>query len=590
MTIPAAAGASWLGDSLTPGARGVERWLGRMVSFAALATASIVALGALGHLRTGAVAALACGLAGLLWCLRRSLESRRLPGPDSQAERPWIERPDDPGKGAPVWMRRAAAIALAAALGPLLARTVPRGTTFFWDDLSYHATAIAHWVSEAGFSDKPFAMQLYFPMNAEAFATWVILPFRGDTWASLTGLFWVVILGLAVACLARLQGTEGPQTTLVVALALVTPEVVDAARTVCAHDLCGPSMVLAGIALLGPLPARPRRGAILLAGLAVGFAVGARVSMWPAAGAVALSLAATAGTRRQRLGDLALFTAGLLSLGGFWYARNALWTGNPLFPAATGPFAGPFGPVEQARTKLITWLASHPTDGAQWWLVAREHLSWPATLALVAVALVVTSLRSRLRGGSSAENRQGLDTEALLLLVCIVACLAYPFTPFSGTNNNATAPLRIERRFVLLPFLAALSLSPRARGLARARPEVTFGAVAVLLLSAAAVYPSHLVASIGCAGVTALVWGRLRWPRRPPRAVLTGLGSALALLAMGALTPLEQRLTNRSLARSVGDVWEAFEHLRPGARITWFGGTTAAQYYPLFGRRYQLVP
>jgi len=76
------------------------------------------------------------------------------------------------------------------------------------------------------------------------------------------------------------------------------------------------------------------------AGLLAGLAVGTKVSMAPAAVILALwFLFPRQGSNLRLPGRAALvvvFTIGAALTGLFWYARNVVWTGNPLSPGARG--------------------------------------------------------------------------------------------------------------------------------------------------------------------------------------------------------------------------------------------------------------
>jgi hypothetical protein len=278
--------------------------------------------------------------------------------------------------------------------------------------------------------------------------------------------------------------------------------------------------------------------------------------------------------RERRPGPVLLVLAAIPLAGGFWYLRNLLTAGNPLFPADLGPLSGPFDGAAQAETKLITGLLGGELTPAH----LAQAVDWPWPLAILSALGYVRSL---------ADRRPGVGFARFLAATGILALVAVPFLPFSGTDNSPHASLRIEPRFLIPTFaLGTVLMTPWLDG--RRWRQVLLRTVSASAAVAALVhlpFPSAVLAAAGGAAFLGLV----RWPRLRPLA-----GGAAAALGVAALVlPLKrQQTTEEILAHDGGimrGVWAEVDAIPAGARIAWFG-PTAYRYYPLFGRRYQHHP
>jgi hypothetical protein len=436
----------------------------------------------------------------------------------------------------------------------------------------------------------PCDYHAYFPFNAELFTVWFLLPFSGDALASLSGLTWTITAAVALGGLATSRGTGRLGGVLAPTLFLSSSVTIYAATTFSAVDIVGAAPVLAALAFAVPVLAggsHVRWPSALYCGLLVGLAAGARTAAVPCAIVLGVwwlchDRQHTAWKQRARLA--AIYAAGVVATGAFFYIRTAYLTGNPLFPAAVGPFSGPFG-AEQERTKLITWILEAPVDGALWSVLVKEYTAWPIPLFVVAVigygAAVWSLVRGRLRGA-----------ELLVLCLGLLLILLHPLMPFSATNNRPDYPLRIRQRFIVasfgmgtLLFTFLLARDPRRRNLwaglgllaaGLALPEIT---VRVVVLAAGL--------AIG------FFWDDVVRLFRPAPA--RWLLAALVLVGLLFLAPEKQRRTDEEIHEygskdePIGAAWQALEALPAGSRIAWLGGHSHP-YYPLFGRRLQFRP
>lgn len=495
------------------------------------------------------------------------------------------------------------AVALAAGLGlTWLVRTALLGTSFVWDDLSYHAALPARWLSEGSISVVPFTYQTYFPQNAELLSLWFVLPFGRDAHANLAALTWGAVAAASIALLARAIGGRGLAPAAAVTLFFASSVVWLPAGTFSATDLAGTATLLAALVFLRPAPGRraPAARSAAASGLLAGFAVGCKSLFVPAAAGLALlwALPHRGEARNARLGRGAAFVACALVTGSYWYLRNWWVAGNPLFPAEFAFFDGPFDAATQARTRLATLLFTWPPDLDLWQRVVTTRSHWPRPLALLA-AMGYASALSALwrRRGPAARLRSAV------CLTGLATAIAYPFLPFSATNNRPDLVLHAGTlRFLLLPYAAgcALLAARLRRGAPLRDAWVAVGALG-LLLAWPAQSPLAPVALAGAAAALALSALRLpdeAWQRLRGRPGAAWAAVAAASAALALWTPVKQQLTDLNLFAfgaergRVGAAWAALEGLPPGSHIAFFMAEPReyTQYYATFGRAYQHVP
>jgi len=291
-----------------------------------------------------------------------------------------------------------------------------------------------------------------------------------------------------------------------------------------------------------------------------------------------------------------VFAVAALGTGACWYVRTWLVTGNPVFPAALGPFDGPFGATEQSRTRLVHWIMTSWTDASFWRTLIKAHIDWPLGLFVLAAIGYGAGVWSIVR------HRRTMDVttwalRSLLLVVGLGLLALYPFMPFSGGPNEPDPALMISLRYVVVSFAIGIVLFgshvPR-----RDPGRALWICLAVLAMVTTGVDDRRLVFVIMASGIVTLGFWIL-WPRLavgPPIRRIVRLGALPALLVLLAIVaPYKQRLTDLGFHATgdaqhpIGDAWRALEGLPAGARIAWYGPATWT-YYPMFGRRLHLNP
>ena len=568
-----------------------------LATFPVVVLAACLALGMAGHLAAGPAAAvmgvLALGAGAAWWRWGRHAGA---PAPADI-----LPQPLEPGER----LKLSIALGLLAGFGGVLVlQACLTGTNYHWDDLTYHAPAAAHWLVNGRLSVTPLNHHAYYPLNAEVMSLWFMLPFHADAYASLSGLYWAVLAAASCIALVLKLGRSRPAALFCGAVLLACPVLLGSVKTFAAVDLAGPAMLLAALALALPSAGetpRMRLADATYCGLLAGYAAGCKISFVPPCILLLLwqvfrRLGEGGVSRRAKAAGAFILAAGLS--GAFWYVRNWVLTGNPAFPARVGAFDGPFGPEEQWRTKLISWILAAPANPGQWAKIAQWYTAWPFGLFLLAMAGygVGVGAQIRRRGTHTPESA----TRFVLLVVGLTMAALYPFTPFSGTIDSPTGELIGDARYVIAPFCIGIVLfSSLLEGLG---PSHLWWAMGVL--AAATAWPEAnnnpaVVMAVISAGDALLLAGRLRrlaaegWRRQAALAAV--LLAGLALLAWWA--PRKQAATDAKLyeyrySENRGPVtkgWRALEDLPEASRVAWFG-VGDYEYYPLFGRRLNLVP
>ena len=311
-------------------------------------------------------------------------------------------------------------------------------------------------------------------------------------------------------------------------------------RTFTAHDLAPVGALLAAVAFSAPGwtfgNSRSRLFDAGYAGLLVGFATGCRVTFLPMG--LLILLAVVAGLsdrihpRAQRATTIVLFLCGWAALGSFWYVRNLALTGNPLFPAAVGPFDGPFGHAQQYHTSLRRFLVERSVPLS---VVLSQVTDWPWGLwILSAVGYLGTASLVLFRWWRAKVTNVDL---VLLLLLGLVFMVQFPFAPFSGTVNDPDAPLTVFRRYLLLPFAIGLVGFGFAAPKTPPRHWVWIAAACGGLVQAAlAAEESNLLMGAAFAGAAALITWKLPGAIRylGHRTAPLSIGSAVLLITLAA--------------------------------------------------------
>ncbi len=233
-------------------------------------------------------------------------------------------------------------------------RWAPAGPHGF-DDISYHLSAVATWIRSGDLRMIRFSMGApttpFFPVLGEM-ASWVLIaPFRdSDVAARWTQLFFAVFSFLAVASIARRLGLSRRNAAFAALGYAGIYHVFPVLSVSAGNDQSTSFFTLAGLDAGLALARRPRFGTAVVAGTALGLLLATKyigvLFVFPVLAVTALGVWIE--RRRQEpverprvlsLAGMALALAVTLAVsGGYTYLRNAVTTGNPVFPAPVKVF------------------------------------------------------------------------------------------------------------------------------------------------------------------------------------------------------------------------------------------------------------
>jgi hypothetical protein len=541
---------------------------------------AVLAAGLIGHLEPAFVAVmLFAALVGTVWRSGERRERVRTAG--GEAHVPGI-----------------------VALGALTLWMTPHVTgatrLWIWDDYTYHMVYPALWLREHAIVPVPpahaFTMQAWYPLSASVVSAWFMLPFapaRGDTlaWVSVTAVVYGIIVAAAIGETLRRAGAPGAWALPVVLFATSTRMQV-MASTFSDADLAQAAMVFAALAFAIPRhePETSRELWIdaAYAALLSGLAIGVKVSAVPAA-CVVLALvtwrAAALGSHGRavlRVGFL--FGSAWLATGGYWYLRNWMAAGNPLYPAAFLGWPGSTFPHTTLREYAAHWGLVRAVRDA-----VPVYAGWPLVHAALALAGLVALVVWRPANDRRRTNAARAFTVGALAIT-VITLLALPTMPFSAGNGMTFLTGIVHwdsmRYVALLPLLGWTAL---AIVIAALRRWVRLPLVTALMIAGGWASGVSLGAWAGATAMAAAVatawWGLRRFVPRMSGAV--ALAAALGLFAW--LHAGKAAETGASIYREplFGRAAAVIDRAAPGTRIAIYGDQWT---YPAFGDRHHLVP
>src|SRR3954471_19376474 len=377
-----------------------------------------------------------------------------------------------------------------------------------WHNAPFAARFVQdHQVGALHFTEVLNLTVWFYPQNSELLHSVGVLFLGNDFLSPLINIGWMSLCLLAAWCFARPYG-GGPIAVLTIALVLDANMLLLYQPGDAKNDTAGLFFLLASAALLVNADAQARAaagtirpiaggatdtasrgfysgagvrpmlstGALIVAGLAAGLALGTKLNLLAPFGLLTLGvIAVSAGYRWRATG---IWVASALVTGGFWFARNLVHAGNPLPWIDKGPLPGP----DQLDINI-----RHPANVAHYLLppdggVIRHHLIpglhdsfgdlWP----LVLVAVIGGFLLAIFRGRTPMIRMLGI--------VALLSGLAYLVTPLTaaGPEGDPTAFTTNLRYASPAIGLGAMLLAVDSGLLKRRVQPWLLGSLAVLLL------------------------------------------------------------------------------------------------------------
>ena len=361
-----------------------------------------------------------------------------------------------------------------------------------WQNAPFAARFVQdHQVGALHFTEVLNLTVWFYPQNSELLHSSGILFLGNDFLSPFLNIGWMALCLLAAWAFARAYG-GGPIAVLAMALVLDANMLLLYQPGDAKNDTMGLFFFLASAAILVNADAQRRaaheaqpadrgtaalpNGALIVAGLAAGVALGTKLNLLAPFGLLTLGvIAVSAGYRWRATG---IWVVSSLITGGFWFARNLINAGNPLPWIKAGPLVGPDQADINIREPHNVAHYLLPPDGG----VIRHHLIpglhdsfgdlWP----LVLIAVIGGFLLAIFRGRTPMIRMLGI--------VALLSGLAYLVTPLTaaGPEGDPTAFTTNLRYSSPALGLGAMLLGVDA-GLLKPRVQPwLIGALAVLLL------------------------------------------------------------------------------------------------------------
>ncbi len=435
-------GAVGLRGRLLPGWSGASARLAEVVLGLSLLVVTLELVGVVGLYRPGwvLIAALVVGL-GLGFALRPPGRGVPLPAPEVA--------PIALGVAVAAAFLVAAHWAMPTQTGLDIGMYLPNTT---WHNAPFAARFVQdHQVGAIHFIDTLNLTVWFYPQNSELLHSAGVLFLGNDFLSPLINIGWMSLCLLAAWAFAR-PYRGGPVAVLAIALVLDANMLLLYQPGDAKNDIAGLFFLLASAAVLVNADAQRRpegedepggrgaavaplaTGALVVAGLAAGLALGTKLNLLAPFALLTLGVIAVAG-RGFRLRTTWIWVVSSLITGGFWFARNLVNAGNPLPWIKAGPLPGPDQADINIREPHTVAHYLLPPDGG----VIRHHLVpglhssfgdlWPLVLAVVIGGFLLAIMNGR------------TPLIRMLGVVALLSGIAYLFTPLTaaGPEGDPTA-------------------------------------------------------------------------------------------------------------------------------------------------------
>jgi hypothetical protein len=339
-----------------------------------------------------------------------------------------------------------------------------RGPSQEPDTVQYHVPNAAWWLRTGSTWALPPTTPGYFtnayPSNGELTGLWLMLPAHNDALASLAPLVFAVLCVCGSALLAKELRAPAWCGGLLAIAVLGSPVSFSTQVRSLEVDLFAAGAVVTAAALALRAVREPTRARwVVLAGLSVGVGIGAKdTALVP--GLAVLALMVVLMPRGRRLAAFGTAVGAAAALSGFWFVRDWVDTGNPIFPQGLvlgghRILQGARGPLTYYRTTLLQHLEHGDTAVIGRWtrLVAQDY--GPAALVLL------IGLATSVWMACGGRRRRVL---AVLIVVC-VSVIAYLATPYTGGGPaGVSALVSSQLRYALPAALLAVGVAATLPG------------------------------------------------------------------------------------------------------------------------------
>ena len=314
------------------------------------------------------------------------------------------------------------------------------------DMVLYHVPEAIAWVHGGSpGSIEPIVTGLpvgNYPLTHEVLLSWGLALSRGLAWVTLATALAPVLIAAGTWVGLRGLGVGRLHSGLAAGALAATPAVLASQSGGASLDPAALGWLVACAAFCSMAPERP--AALLVALPAAGLAVGTKTTAAPLAALVLIiGLAAVRSRLRPLASPLALAAGAAVAVGGYWYLRNLVDHGSPLWPFVAASWGDPSPPIiEGAKTSFLDRPGDTLSRLDSYYL---EHFGGP--LLLFAAALTAPLV----------ARRREATWAALAASASVLIWLNAPFTGVVG-NPIFDAGTGDATRY-LLPGVAAAALA-----------------------------------------------------------------------------------------------------------------------------------
>jgi hypothetical protein len=204
------------------------------------------------------------------------------------------------------------------------------------DAVAYHLPKVAEWVRSGGITrEMGLHPSATFPAGFELIEVWWVLFLRHDILIEVAGVEFLALAAASTAAIARQLGFEPKVAWFAALIYVLTPGVYFGA-TSCMNDTPAAALILATMALfLGGAGFGP---VLTVLGLGLGTKATYGFAIPGMALLAMLARPNSSQALRSKAWTWGLGVFGIL-VGGFWYVRNWVWFGNPVYPIGAPDYA-----------------------------------------------------------------------------------------------------------------------------------------------------------------------------------------------------------------------------------------------------------
>lgn len=470
--------------------------------------------------------------------------------------------------------------------------------TITYDDQTYKALYPTLWLRDGQISLKTvFGVKAYYPYSAELVAFWFALPWRGESsgglaWINLVAPVYLLLFAGCTAWLFRAFSASRESWMVPVLLLLASKHVLQKSRVVADNDLGLGVLIFAAFCLAATahdFQSSSRRN-VFYSSVAGCLAIGIRPTALSAV-LIVFVLGAAAFARRRDWKGVA--TATLIWVGtgaatsAYWYVRNLMLTGNPVFPATV---AGLPGLTTFPFSRITEFAAGYgwPTTFRS---VIKSYADIPFFHGIVGyvgllLACSAVFIPSLFRRGKSQVLRPWLVAVLVLVLVTLIT---YPFQPFSSGNYVDFGRGAFPRLGRYLYGLAFLGWAGAVMILSLSRLPDWVKQIAFVATAAGCFYygysPIKMTLLAMIVATAAVLGDRLKLPWFDRR--LFVVGAALLIPAIAVLHPNKYSATYDN---QTAGVFHVLEQQPARSRLWAYSPMGNTWILSLYGGNYQFQP